>query len=137
MALGQTPAIDPSLSVQNQTLAPNAKGQPVAPGSLVAIYGTNFASALAEARGKAQADALRKTRRATPAFRVHEDGRVEETASTALKAGDADASLDLQAVPNRVYDESTLEGEIYDSPPEPPLSPEDAAWAAQFVPPRS
>src|SRR5437879_4514092 len=30
---------------------------------------SNFASALAEARGKAQADALRKTRRATPAFR--------------------------------------------------------------------
>src|SRR3954469_24036089 len=30
----------------------------------------NFAEALAEARGKAQADALRKTRRATPAFRM-------------------------------------------------------------------
>src|SRR6266545_6894954 len=34
----------------------------------------NFASALAEARGKAQADTLRKTRRATPAFRVLENG---------------------------------------------------------------
>src|SRR5919205_999881 len=30
----------------------------------------NFASALAEARGKAQADALRKTRQATPAIRL-------------------------------------------------------------------
>jgi K+-transporting ATPase ATPase B chain len=30
----------------------------------------NFAEALAEARGKAQADALRKTRQATPAYRV-------------------------------------------------------------------
>src|SRR5712691_8065378 len=30
----------------------------------------NFASALAEARGKAQADALRKTRQETPAYRV-------------------------------------------------------------------
>src|SRR5260370_9597735 len=30
----------------------------------------NFASALAEARGKAQADALRKTRQATPALRA-------------------------------------------------------------------
>ena len=29
----------------------------------------NFATALAEARGKAQADSLRKTRRETPAFR--------------------------------------------------------------------
>ena len=34
----------------------------------------NFASAIAEARGKAQADALRKTRRATPA-RLIRDGR--------------------------------------------------------------
>ena len=49
LAFGQTPAIDSSLSVQNQTIAPNAKGQPVAPGSLVAIYGTNFASAMAAA----------------------------------------------------------------------------------------
>src|ERR1700674_1717623 len=37
----------------------------------------NFASALAEARGKAQADALRKTRQATPAFRLR-DGVAEE-----------------------------------------------------------
>src|SRR5271167_3990320 len=34
----------------------------------------NFAEALAEARGKAQADALRKTRQASPAFRVLEGG---------------------------------------------------------------
>src|SRR6201986_4637679 len=39
----------------------------------------NFASALAEARGKAQADALRKTRRATPALRLLPDGGIEET----------------------------------------------------------
>src|SRR5215475_4173349 len=43
----------------------------------------NFASALAEARGKAQADALRKTRRATPAFRMLDTGEIEETVSTA------------------------------------------------------
>jgi potassium-transporting ATPase ATP-binding subunit len=48
----------------------------------------NFASALAEARGKAQADALRKTRQATPAFRLKANGVVEETVSTALQAGD-------------------------------------------------
>jgi potassium-transporting ATPase ATP-binding subunit len=48
----------------------------------------NFASALAEARGKAQADALRKTRQATPAFRLKDDHRIEETVSTALQAGD-------------------------------------------------
>src|SRR5262245_959813 len=37
----------------------------------------NFAEALAEARGKAQADALRKTRQATPAFRRQADGTLE------------------------------------------------------------
>ena len=44
----------------------------------------NFASAIAEARGKAQADALRKTRRSTPARRIRPDGSMEETVSTAL-----------------------------------------------------
>src|SRR6185312_17137074 len=46
----------------------------------------NFASALAEARGKAQADALRKTRQETPAYRLRhrEDTDVEETVSTCL-----------------------------------------------------
>jgi uncharacterized protein (TIGR03437 family) len=39
------PAIDPVLGVQNQTTGPNTPGQPVSPGSLVAIYGTNFAPA--------------------------------------------------------------------------------------------
>ncbi len=48
----------------------------------------NFASALAEARGKAQADALRKTRQETPAYRLGDNGQVEETVSTALLAGD-------------------------------------------------
>src|SRR5947209_13471444 len=48
----------------------------------------NFATALAEARGKAQADALRKTRRETPAFLLHEDGSIEESVSTALRTGD-------------------------------------------------
>ena len=48
----------------------------------------NFASALAEARGKAQADALRKTRRATPAVRMLDTGETEETVSTELRGGD-------------------------------------------------
>jgi uncharacterized protein (TIGR03437 family) len=48
-ASGPTPTIDTSLSVQNQTSAPNAKGQAVAAGSLVAVYGTNFATAAAAA----------------------------------------------------------------------------------------
>jgi K+-transporting ATPase ATPase B chain len=72
----------------------------------------NFAEALAEARGKAQAEALRKTRQETPAVRLHSrddaqlviaiSGRIEDvrasnrsgaslleaTVSTALKEGD-------------------------------------------------
>src|SRR6516165_2674419 len=47
----------------------------------------NFAEGMAEARGKAQADSLRKTKQATPAFRRQADGTVEETVSTDLKAG--------------------------------------------------
>src|SRR5664279_5250640 len=45
----------------------------------------NFASAIAEARGKAQADALRKTRRATPARRLRTDGTTEPAVSTELR----------------------------------------------------
>src|SRR4051812_19821738 len=48
----------------------------------------NFASALAEARGKAQADALRKTRQDTVAYRLLDHERLEKTTSTALKQGD-------------------------------------------------
>ncbi len=59
----------------------------------------NFAEALAEARGKAQAEALRKTRQETPAYRlrpatdvtialVADTASFEEAVSTALQEGD-------------------------------------------------
>ncbi len=56
----------------------------------------NFAEALAEARGKAQADALRKTRAATPAFRLRGaraldsvmPADTEQVNSTELREGD-------------------------------------------------
>src|SRR5712672_238307 len=48
----------------------------------------NFAEAIAEGRGKAQADALRQTRAETAAHRRRGDGTVEEVASTALEVGD-------------------------------------------------
>src|SRR5712671_536297 len=54
----------------------------------ITVLFANFATALAEARGKAQADSLRKTRRETPAFRLNRSGDIEETVSTALLAGD-------------------------------------------------
>ena len=48
----------------------------------------NFAEAVAEGRGKAQADTLRKTRSETTAFVQLPDGSVEERASSALDIGD-------------------------------------------------
>jgi len=48
----------------------------------------NFAEAMAEGRGKAQADALRKTRAETIAHRLLPDGKTEEVASSKLCSGD-------------------------------------------------
>jgi hypothetical protein len=50
-----------------------------------------------------------------------------------LRSPDAAASLDLQEVLHQVYDASGYEDFIYAGSPDPPLSPEDAAWARQFV----
>ena len=48
----------------------------------------NFAEAMAEGRGKAQADALRKARSETVANRVSPDGKIEKIASSKLRSGD-------------------------------------------------
>src|SRR5437763_12413532 len=48
----------------------------------------NFAEAVAEGRGKAQADTLRKTRSETLARRRRTDGTIDEVPSTALDVGD-------------------------------------------------
>jgi K+-transporting ATPase ATPase B chain len=48
----------------------------------------NFAEALAEARGKAQTQALRATRTKTEARRRRDDGTIESVASTELRKGD-------------------------------------------------
>src|SRR5256712_1874045 len=48
----------------------------------------NFAEAMAEGRGKAQAETLRKARSETEARRIHEDGSTEVAPSSALRAGD-------------------------------------------------
>src|SRR5437868_5798741 len=48
----------------------------------------NFAEAMAEGRGKAQADALRKARSETLANRVLPDGKIEKIASSKLRSGD-------------------------------------------------
>jgi K+-transporting ATPase ATPase B chain len=98
----------------------------------------NFAEALAEARGKAQAEALRKTRQETPAFRIKNYGpggflirttgvalvvngqdEIEEVASTDLQAGDVVAVQAGQLIPGdgeiiegvASVDESAITGE--------------------------
>ncbi|MCU1241260.1 MAG: K+-transporting ATPase, subunit [Candidatus Acidoferrum typicum] len=48
----------------------------------------NFAEAMAEGRGKAQADTLRKSRAETEAHRLRTDGSVEVVASSKLRSGD-------------------------------------------------
>jgi len=48
----------------------------------------NFAEAMAEARGKAQADSLRKTKTDALAKRCTASGKIEETPASALRAGD-------------------------------------------------
>ncbi|MBL8795439.1 MAG: potassium-transporting ATPase subunit KdpB [Planctomycetia bacterium] len=86
---------------------------------LLTVLFANFATALAEARGKAQADTLRKTRRETPAFLLADDGQIEETVSTALRNGDRVVVEAGQVIPSdgeiiegvASVDESAITGE--------------------------
>jgi K+-transporting ATPase ATPase B chain len=55
---------------------------------LLTVLFANFAEAIAEARGKAQADSLRKTREETPAKVVLPDGKIEIRSSNLLRKGD-------------------------------------------------
>jgi K+-transporting ATPase ATPase B chain len=55
---------------------------------LLTLLFANFAEALAEARGKAQAASLRKTREETPAKRLLEDGSVQPCSSNDLRQND-------------------------------------------------
>ncbi len=52
------------------------------------VLGANFAEALAEGRGKAQANELRKTRTTTAANRLDSAGRVERLPAERLRKGD-------------------------------------------------
>jgi len=54
----------------------------------ITVLFANFAEALAEARGKAQTQALRETRKSTAARRRAGDGSMETTTSTDLRPGD-------------------------------------------------
>ena len=79
----------------------------------------NFATALAEARGKAQAESLRKTRSETPAYRLKAGGVIEEVLSTDLRPGDRVVISTGQVIPSdgevvegiASVDESAITGE--------------------------
>ncbi|HXQ97536.1 MAG TPA: potassium-transporting ATPase subunit KdpB [Candidatus Limnocylindrales bacterium] len=67
----------------------------------------NFAEAMAEGRGKAQADSLRKARAETIANRLLPDGKTEQIASSKLRAGDLVMVIASEFIPS---DGEILEG---------------------------
>jgi K+-transporting ATPase ATPase B chain len=79
----------------------------------------NFAEAVAEGRGKAQADTLRRSRRETVACRLTERGTTETVPSTALTVGDRCVVTANQVIPGdgdviegvALVDESAITGE--------------------------
>jgi K+-transporting ATPase ATPase B chain len=67
----------------------------------------NFAEAMAEGRGKAQADSLRKARAETIANRLMPDGTTEQIASSKLRSGDLVKVIANEFIPS---DGEILEG---------------------------
>jgi hypothetical protein len=53
-----------------------------------------------------------------------------------VRTGEPDLRLELKPLIDSVYDGLGYHYQLYDAPPEPPLSPEDAEWARQVVPAR-
>ena len=79
----------------------------------------NFAEAVAEGRGKAQADTLRRTRSETMANRRRPDGSIEEVPGTQLDLGDEVVVVAGEVIPSdgdvvegiASIDESAITGE--------------------------
>jgi potassium-transporting ATPase ATP-binding subunit len=79
----------------------------------------NFAEAMAEGRGKAQAEALRRARSETIARRVREDGKIESVAGSKLRVGDVVMVAATEFIPGdgeviegvASVDESAITGE--------------------------
>ncbi|MVN90621.1 potassium-transporting ATPase subunit KdpB [Mucilaginibacter sp. HME9299] len=86
---------------------------------LLTVLFANFAEAIAEARGKAQADSLRKTREDTPAKVVLDNGTVVTKSSNELKKGDVFVCEPGDTIPTdgeiteglATIDESAITGE--------------------------
>ncbi|HEY1212805.1 MAG TPA: potassium-transporting ATPase subunit B, partial [Bryobacteraceae bacterium] len=79
----------------------------------------NFAEAMAEARGKAQADTLRKTKTDSVAKRILPNGKIEPVPASKLRAGDAVVAEAGDLIPGdgevidgiATVDESVITGE--------------------------
>jgi len=86
---------------------------------LLTLLFANFAEAIAEARGKAQADSLRKTREETPAKVLRPDGSAETISSNQLRKGDVFICIAGDIIPTdgeiiegiATIDESAITGE--------------------------
>ncbi|MFN0293820.1 potassium-transporting ATPase subunit KdpB [Pedobacter helvus] len=86
---------------------------------LLTLLFANFAEAIAEARGKAQADSLRKTREETPAFLLLSDGSTKTISSNALQKDDVFVCKAGEIIPTdgeiivgiATIDESAITGE--------------------------
>lgn len=83
------------------------------------VWFANFATALAEARGKAQAESLKRARHDTIAYRLTPTGAMEQVSSTQLKPGDRVVVQAGQMIPGdgeimegiASVDESAITGE--------------------------
>ena len=79
----------------------------------------NFAEAMAEGRGKAQADTLRRARAETMAHKIRQDGSVEDIAASKLRANDRVRVVAGEFIPadgevvegGATVDESAITGE--------------------------
>jgi potassium-transporting ATPase ATP-binding subunit len=86
---------------------------------LLTLLFANFATAFAEARGKAQANSLRKARRDTLAYRLNAQGDIEQISSAELKKNDCVVIKAGQIIPGdgeiiegfASVDESAITGE--------------------------
>jgi potassium-transporting ATPase ATP-binding subunit len=74
------------------------------------VYFATYAEALAEARGKAQAATLRRTRSETMAHRRRDDGSSEDVGSSALRCGDIVVVREGETIPG---DGDVIEGVAY------------------------
>jgi K+-transporting ATPase ATPase B chain len=87
---------------------------------LLTVLFANFAEAIAEGRGKAQADALRKTRTKTDARRLRPDGSEERMAAADLSTGDVVVCEAGDIIPS---DGEITEGRHRSTSPRSPASP--------------